>query len=52
VQVLLSALEGACRGWAGWYRGWKFNVKSVTYLVLLDVVGSGCGAFRNKVRAL
>jgi len=38
VQVLLSALEGACRGWAGWYRGWKLNVKSVIYLVLLWLV--------------
>jgi len=51
VQVLLGALGGVCRWWAGWYRGWRFNVKSATYLVLLDVVGSGCGAMRCKVRA-
>ena len=44
VQVLLGALGGVCRCWAGWYMGWRFNVKSSTYLVLLDVVGSGCGA--------
>ena len=44
VQVLLGVLGGVCRCWAGWYRGWRFNVKSATYLVLLDVVGSGCGA--------
>ena len=44
VQVLLGALGEVCRWWAGWYRGWRFNVTLATYLVLLDVVGSGCGA--------
>jgi len=52
VQVLLGALGGVCRWWAGWYRGWRFNVKSATYLVLLDVVGSGCGALCCRVRTL
>jgi len=33
-------------------RGWRFSVKSATYLVLLDVVGSGCGVLRCRVRAL
>ena len=27
-------------------------MNSATYLVLLDVVGSGCGALRCRVRAL
>ena len=52
VQVLLGALGGVCWWWAGWYRGWRFNVKLAIYLVLLDVVGSGCGALRCRVRAL
>ena len=52
VQVLLGALGGVCRWWAGWYRGWRFNVKSATYLVLLDVVGSGCGALRCRVHLI
>ena len=29
--------------------GWRFNVKLATYLVLLDVVGSGCGALSCRV---
>jgi len=44
VQVLLVFLEVVCRRWAGWCRGWRFNAISTKYLVLLDVVGSGCGA--------
>jgi len=40
VQVLLDALGEVCRCWAGWYMGWRFNVKLATYLVLLDVVHS------------
>jgi len=32
--------------------GWRFNVKSATYLVLLDVVGSGCGVLCCRVRVL
>ena len=52
VQVLLGALGEVCRWWAGWYRGWRFNVKLATYLLLLDVVGSGCGALPCGVRAL
>ena len=33
-------------------KGWRFNVKLATYLVLLDVVGSGCGVLRCRVQAL
>ena len=36
-------------GAGGWYRGWRFSVISTTYLVLLDVVGSGCGALSCSV---
>ena len=39
VQVLLGVTRGRVP-----VRGrWRFNAISTTYLVLLDVVGSGCG---------
>jgi len=44
VHVLLGV-----PGWAGWYMGWRFNMRLATYLVLLDVVGSGCGALRCRM---
>ena len=49
VQVLLGEV---CQWWGGWYKGWQFNVKLATYLLLLDVVGSGCGALSCRVWAL
>ena len=52
VLVLFGALGEVSRWWAGWYKGWRFNVKLATYLVLLDVVGSGCGALPCRVRSI
>ena len=39
----IRCTRGVCPCWAGWYGGWRFIVKSATYLVLLDVVGNCCG---------
>ena len=41
--MLLGVTRGLVpvRGRLVW--GWRLNVISTTYLVLLDVVGSGCG---------
>jgi len=52
VQVFLGATRGSVPVMGRLVRGWRFNVRSVTYLVLLDVVGSGCGALRCRMRAL